>query len=187
LALADANLHAAEANLEKAAADAKAQIKAQVESNAVILAKRDQKISELEGQNSALDKETASLRLAMTNLDTRILATKAKLARSEGDREFLSKELKILKAEKEDMEKRFNSIIAVREQLSKLKIEASISRRLDRLRRGIEDTFKEKGAELLLHPSPSTNSPTGSGASVELGQHGGVRIQTAPQTNAPPK
>jgi chromosome segregation ATPase len=187
LALTEANLRATEATLEKAEAEAKATAKAQAESNAVLLAQRDQKISELESQNGALDQEAASLRLAITNLDTRIAATQTKLAKSEGDRAFLTKELKLLKAEKEDMENRFNSLTDLREQLRKLKIETSLSRRLDRMRKGIDATFKDKGTESPPHPSPTAAPTNGSGVNVELREGGGVKIQMPPSTNAPPK
>ena len=187
LSLTDANLRAAEANLEKAVAEAKAAAKAQAESNAVALALRDQKISQLENQNGALDKESAALRVAITNLDARIAATQDKLAKSEGDRAFLSKELKILKAEKEDLENRFNSLADVREQLHKLKLEAAVDHRLDRIRRSIDASFKEKGGELAQRSMPSNAPPDTSGANVELRQSGGTKIQIPPPTDAPPK
>ena len=187
ITLAEANLRAAEANMEKAVAEAKAAAKAQAGSNAVALAQRDQKISELENQNGALDRESAALRLAMTNLDARIAATQDKLAKSEGDRAFLSKELKLLKAEKEDLEKRFNSLADVREQLRKLKLEAAVDHRLDRIRRSIDATFKEKGGELAQHSVPSNAPPDTNGANVELRQSGGTKIQIPPPTDAPPK
>jgi chromosome segregation ATPase len=183
LALTEASLHTAEANLDKAATEAKAQ----VDSNAVALAQRDQKISELETENQALDKEASSLRVSMTNLDNRIAATQAKLARSEGDREFLLRQLKILKAEKAEMEQKFNSLTAVREQLRKLKTEASIDRRLERQRRRIDATFEAKAGENLTEPAIVAPPPEGSGASVELRQRGGVKIEIPPSTNAPPK
>jgi chromosome segregation ATPase len=187
LTLTEANLRAAEANLEKATAEAKAEAKAQAESNAVALAQRDQKISELESQNGSLDKEAAALRMAITNLDARIAATQDKLAKSEGDRAFLTKQLKVLKAEKEDMEQRFNSIALVREQLRKLKIEAGLTRRLDTKRRDIAATFDEKPMEPLIQLAPSNAPPDTSGANVELRERGGVKIQLPPATNAPPK
>jgi DNA repair exonuclease SbcCD ATPase subunit len=183
LALADANLRATEADLQKAVAEAKAE----TDSNALNLAEKDQKIAELESRNEALDKEAAALHVAITNLDTRIAATQAKLARSEGDRTFLLNELKTLQAEKLELETKFNSIADVREQLHKLKVEAAIARRLDWMRRGMYDSFKERGGELLVNPLPSAPSPVSSDANVELKQSGGVKIQTAPPTNAPPK
>jgi chromosome segregation ATPase len=186
LALTEANLRATEASLDKASAEAKAEAKAQADSNAA-LAQRDQKISELESQNGALDKEAASLRVAISNLDARITATQEKLAKSEGDRAFLTKELKMLKAEKEDMEKRFNSIADVRDQLRKLKIEAAVARRLDVVRREMYASFADKPGEPLVHTPPPAGLPETGGANVELRESGGSKIQIPPSTNAPPK
>ncbi|HEV7926616.1 MAG TPA: hypothetical protein VGR14_14755 [Verrucomicrobiae bacterium] len=182
LTATEANLRATEANLEKTAAEAKAQ----ADANAAALAQRDQKISELEGENQSLDKEAANLRVSITNVQARIAATQEKLAKSEGDRAFLLKELKVLQDEEADMEKKFNSITAVREQLHKLKEEAAIARRLDWMRRGVDSTFVH-GSELLIqHSTPAAAGASGS-ANLELRQNGGANAQTPPSTNAPPK
>ncbi len=187
LALADANLHTIQANLEKEVAEAKAESKAQADSNAVALAQRDQKIADLESQNQALDKEAASLQLAITNLQSRISDTENKLAKSEGDRDLLLKELKLMRTQKEDLEKKFNSIQVVREQLRKLRAEAAMALRLDWMRRGIYTASEQKGGERLIHPASSIPPSAASGANVELKQSGAVQIQTSPPTNAPPK
>jgi chromosome segregation ATPase len=187
LALADANLRAAESNLEKATGEAQAQAKAQADSNAVLLAQRDQTISELEARNQALDNEAAVLRAAITNLDTRIAATQEKLAKSEGDRAFLLKELKQMQSEKAEMEKKFNNINSLRDQLRKLREQAAISQRLDWMRRGVSDTFNMKGGELLIRHAPPPSPSAPGGAKIELRESGGVKIQTAPLTNAPAK
>jgi hypothetical protein len=187
MTLADANLRTTEADLEKSVVEAKAETKAVTDSNAVILAQRDEKIAELESRNEAMDKEADALHIAITNLELRIATTQDKLAKSEGDRTFLLKELKALQAEKLDLEQKFNNIADVRAQLHKLKVEAAIARRLDWIRRGMYDSFKEKGGELLIQPSPQAPPPGSSGANVELKQGGGVKIQTSPPTNAPPK
>jgi len=173
--------------LEKSVAEAKAESKAAADSNAVMLAQRDEKITELESHNEALDKESAALHVAITNLESRIAATQEKLAKSEGDRTFLLKELKMLQAEKLDLEQKFNNIADVRDQLHKLKVEDGIARRLDLIRRGMYDSFKAKGGEVLIQPSPQAPAPGSSGANVELKQGGGVKIQTSPNTHAPPK
>lgn len=186
---AETNLRLAESNLEKITLASSAELKTITESNAAVIAQRDQKISELENQNAALDREAASLHLSITNLDRRIADTEGKLARSEGDRVFLTKELKTLKAEKEELLHRFNDIAAVREQLHKLKIEASLARKLDHERRAIEESFKsgkDNLAALPAQPAP----PPASGGTVELRRGGGVSIEApapAPATNAPPR
>ena len=186
LALTDANLRVTEANLEKATAEVKAE-KAMADSNAVALAQRDQKIAELESQNGALDREAASLRVAITNLDARIAATTEKLARSEGDRAFLTKELKLLKAEKAEMEKKFNNIAMVREQLRQMKFVAAVDHKLESARRKMYASFNDQGGEPLIRPLPSNSPPDSSGANVEIRERGGVKIQIPPSTNAPPK
>jgi len=182
LAATEASLHAAEAS----AAEAQAAAKAQADSNAVVLAQRNQQLAELESQNQAMDREAANLRVALTNIETKIAETQGKLARSEGDRTFLLQQLKTLQAEKAEMEERFNNIADVREQLRKLKIEASLTRRIDRERRGIEETFAEKGETLAHKPVPSS-SENGAGAGVELRPGGSVKIQLPQATNAPPQ
>ncbi len=187
LTLADANLRAVEASLEKATAEAQVQAKAQADSNAASLAQRDQKISELESLNQTLDKEAADLRGTITNLNFRIAATQEKLAKSEGDRGFLLKELKQLQSEKADLEKKFNNIAELRDQLRKLKVQTATSRRLDWMRRGMDDASHEKGGELLIHRLPSSPSSDSNGANIELRERGGVKIQTSPPANAPQK
>ncbi|HZM03400.1 MAG TPA: hypothetical protein VFC44_10270, partial [Candidatus Saccharimonadales bacterium] len=92
--------------------------------------------------------------------------------------------LKRLQAEKADLEKKFNDLAVLREQVHKLKEELSIARRLDWIRRGIYETFNQKGGERLIHPVhplPATNNPS---LNVELRQDGGVKIQ-APAPSAP--
>jgi hypothetical protein len=83
------------------------------------------------------------------------------------------------------MEKKFNNIAAVREQLRTLKTEAAIARRLDWMRRGVSASFIQRGGETLTQHSATALPESGGGATVELRQGGGVKIQT--QTNAPPK
>ncbi len=183
LAASEANLRTTEANLAKTAAEAKAQ----TDSNAVAIAQRDEKISELESENQSLDKEAASLRVAITNVQARIAATQQKLAKSEGDQAFLLKELKVLQAEEAEMERKFNDIAAVREQLRTLKTEAAIARRLEWMRRGVSSSFIQRGGELLTQHSPAVPATESSGSAVEVRQGGEVKIQTPAPTNAPPK
>jgi chromosome segregation ATPase len=171
MALADANLRSTEADLEKAVAEAKAESKALADSNAVVLSERDQKISELESRNEAMDKEEGSLHVALTNLDARIAVAQEKLAKSEGNRDVLLNELMMLQLEKAEMENRFNDITEVRHQLRKLKAEAVLARQLDSMRKGMYGSFKDAS----------------SGANIELEQSGRVKIQTNSPGNPPPK
>lgn len=146
------------------------------------IAKRDAKISELEGQNDDLTKKMGDLNTSITGLEVAIADTEKKLAASEGDREVLLKELKRLQAEKAELERKFNDLAVVREQVRKLRDELSIARRLEWIRKGLYGP--EKGAERLQKGFASTTSnPTNFDLNVEIRQDGTARV--IPATNAP--
>ncbi len=116
-------------------------------------AKRDAKIAGLEAQNQALDKQAVDLSTAITNLTTQIEETKRKLATSEGEKGFLEKELKRLMAEKSELEKQFNDLTVLRAQVSKLKEELSVARRLEWIRQGLFASSEQRGAQKLMQGS----------------------------------
>jgi chromosome segregation ATPase len=99
-------------------------------------AKRDAKIAELESQNQVLDKQAMDLSTSLTNLTVQIAVTQKKLAASQGDNTFLQGELKRLMAEKAELERQFNDLAVLRAQVSKLKEELSIARRIEWIRQG---------------------------------------------------
>jgi chromosome segregation ATPase len=149
------------------------------------MARRDQKINELEAQNTALDKQATDLKTAIGGLEKSIAETEKKLAASEGDREFLLKELKRLQAEKAELERQFNDLAVLRSQVSKLKDELSIARRLEWIRMGIYGMQNVKGAERLMS-SNWAGAPDGKfDLNVELKQDGGASVVPA-RTNAGP-
>lgn len=147
------------------------------------IAKRDAKIADLEGQNDDLTKKMADLNTSITGLESQIDDTKKKLAASEGDREFLLKELKRLQAEKAELERKFNDLAVLRDQVRKLRDELSIARRLEWIRRGLYGS--EKGAERLQKGLATTGSQTNYDLNVEIKQSGGAKI-VSPGTNNPP-
>jgi chromosome segregation ATPase len=146
------------------------------------IAKRDAKISDLEGQNDDLSKKMTDLTTSINNLETQIADTQKKLAASEGDREFLLKELKRLQAEKAELERKFNDLAVLRDQVRKLRDELSIARRLEWIRRGLYGS--EKGAERLQKGLAAAGPQTNYDLNVEIKQSGGAKI-TPPATNAP--
>lgn len=156
--------------------------KAAADSAANEVAERDKKISDLSGQNQQLDKQSADLKGAITDLEGKIALTQKKLAASEGDRTFLLGELKRLQAEKADLERRFNDLAQVREQVRKLKDELSISRRLDVIRRSIYATFAESDRTQPPAPPASNNG----GLNVEVREHGAATIIVSAPTNTTP-
>jgi len=166
--------------LEKTEADAKAKEQAaQAE-----LAKRDTKITELEGQKDDMSKRLSSLTNKIANLESKITDTERKLAVSEGDREFLLKELKRLQTEKAELDRQFNDLQSLKVQVSKLKEELTIARRLDFFRSGVFGTLK--GAErFMMRPVPTaTKASTNFNLNVEFKQDGGARVVTPGETNA---
>lgn len=149
--------------------------------------KRDHQITELEGERDGLTKQMDGLNQQIGNLSGRITDTERKLAASEGDRAQLQKELKRLLAEKAELERKFNDLAALRDQVRKLKEELSIARRIDLIRRGLYGSDK-KGAQLLNEGirntapvPPGTNGPV----KAELGTDGSIRLNGVPPT--PPK
>jgi chromosome segregation ATPase len=150
-------------------------------------AKRDAKIAGLEAQNQALDKQAVDLSTAITNLTVQIQETKRKLATSEGEKGFLDKELKRLMAEKAELEKQFNDLTVMRAQVSKLKEELSVSRRLEWIRQGLFATTDQRGAEKLMQgtASPQIKPPKPTyDLNVEVNADGSVKV-IPPLTNRP--
>jgi len=147
------------------------------------IAKRDAKIADLEGQNDDLSRKMADLNTSITSLESQIDDTKKKLAASEGDREFLLKELKRLQTEKAELERKFNDLAVLRDQVRKLRDELSIARRLEWIRRGLYGS--EKGAEKLQKGLAAAGSQTNYDLNVEIKQSGGAKI-VSPSTNTPP-
>jgi myosin heavy subunit len=176
----------AKTQLDKLEADSKAKEQAaQAE-----LAKRDGKITELEGQKDDMSRRMAALTNQLAELQKQIQDTERKLTVSEGDREFLLKELKRLQTEKTDLERQFNDLKALKTQVSKLKEELVIARRLEFLRAGVFSGLK--GAErLMMRPStPAPKAATNFNLNVEFKQDGGAKVvpapnKAAPATNAP--
>lgn len=172
-------------NVTATLAKTQAEAKAAAEAAAAEMAKRDAKISELQGQNDEMTKRMLELNTSLGNLEKQIAATEKKLATSEGDREFLLRELKRLQTEKAELEKQFNDLAVLREQVSKLKDELSLARRIEWIRRGIYGAAAQKGAEGLMKPiQPQAAPGTNVNLNVELQQSGGVKVQSG-STNKP--
>jgi len=148
-------------------------------------AKRDAKIADLEAQNQALDKQAVDLNTAITNLTTQIEDTKRKLATSEGEKGFLEKELKRLMAEKAELERQFNDLAVLRAQVSKLKEELSVARRLEWIRQGLFASTDQRGAQKLMQATPmvqvKASKPTYD-LNVEVSADGSVKV-IPPLTN----
>jgi chromosome segregation ATPase len=152
------------------------------------VAKRDVKITELESQNQALDRQAQDLSLEITNLTAKIDDTQKKLLASEGDKSLLEKELKRMVAEKTELERQFNDLTVLRAQVAKLREEQMIARRMDWTARGIYAAAEQKGAQRLmtgLVPVTQTRaSKPNYDLNVEVTTDGSVRV-IPPLTNSP--
>jgi chromosome segregation ATPase len=151
--------------------------------------KRDAKILELEGQNQVLDSQAVELGSAITNLTVQIDDTRKKLAASEGDKTFLEGELKRLVAEKAELERQFNDLTVLRAQVSRLKEELSIARRIEWIRQGIFASAEQKGAQKLMQgggaPQTQPRGPRSNyDLNVEVSADGSVKV-VPPVTNSP--
>jgi chromosome segregation ATPase len=180
-----ANLSESSANLAKTEASLKA---SQEE-----VAKRDAKIAELESQNQALDKQAVDLGASITNLNLQIADTRKKLAASEGDKNFLQKELNRMMSEKAELERQFNDLTVLRAQVSKLKQELNIARRIEWIRQGLFASSEQKGAQKLMQgmaasPGPAKAVRPTYDLNVEVGTDGSVKVIPPPasRTNSAP-
>ena len=156
------------------------------------IAKRDTEIARREKETDDLTLRMGELNSTITNLEKAISETSRKLAASEGDREILIKELKRLQAEKAELERQFNDLAMLREQVRKLKEELSIARRIEWIKKGLYGVTTMKGAERLqLRPKPTavaTNaSPQGGGPglNVEISRQGGAKILSPGSATTP--
>ena len=178
-------LHSTSNNLVQIAAElsrTRKEAEAAAEAAKAEMAKRDARINELEGQKAALDKQATDLESAIDKLKGSIVDTEKKLLASEGDREFLLKELKRLQKEKADLERQFNDLAALRTQVSKLKEELSVARRLEWIRMGIYGFQEQKGASRLMAGTPAP-AKTNFNLNVELKQDGSAKVLPR-QTNS---
>jgi septal ring factor EnvC (AmiA/AmiB activator) len=179
-------LAATTAALDKSQADAKAA--AEVAKSEIL--KRDAEIARLEADRDAYTKKMADLTGKIGNLETQIADTQRRLEASEGDRDFLLRELKRLQTEKAELERQFNDLALLRDQVRKLRDELSITRRLEWIRRGLYGSFS-KGGELLQKGFATAPSQTNYNLNVELTREGTIRVipplTNAPATNLPPR
>ncbi len=170
-----------ESNLSKS----EAALKAALEETA----KRDARITELESQKDSLDKQALTLKDSISNLEGQITDTKNKLAASEGDKAYLTKELNRLMAEKKDLEDKFNNLAVLRERVHQLNDEMVVARRLAWLHDGVLANSELKGAQKLvqganaLYVAKADNSKYD--LNVEVSADGSVKV-IAPITNSSP-
>jgi chromosome segregation ATPase len=145
------------------------------------LGARNQKIRDLEEQNDQLNQEKSGFELAIDDLQNRIVATMDQLESAEGDREFLLVELKRLNEEKNEMERQLSNLDLLKEQLSKLKKEISIQKRLGFLKKGLIGIFSKKGGQRLKEAIKPRIVTTNYDLNVEIKRSGEVETPSTEQ------
>jgi chromosome segregation ATPase len=141
-----------------------------------IIAKRDEAIAKLEAHNQSLELQATELDTLITNLNLRIGDISQKLTAAEGDKAALSKELKRLTAEKAELERKFNDITALREQVRKIRAGLAIARRDDRAQEGLPASYEPKGAQQQLRNLVPKPHPKHYDLNVEVNTDGSVKI-----------
>ena len=159
------------------------------------IATRDASIKDLQNTRDQLNAKVAELNTDITKLkstigtlNTRIAFVEGELQVAKDDKAFLTKELGRMQGERTEMERKMNDLAFLKEQISTIKSDQAIGRRVDWMRTG---TFMDerKGATLLvdaLKPLPSTKpmNTKGSQLNVEVHRDGTVTIK-APAPTAP--
>ncbi|MEW6160289.1 MAG: hypothetical protein AB1813_22880 [Verrucomicrobiota bacterium] len=196
LSRTSSELVATTAKLKQTEAEAEAAAKAAAEKLAAAqreaqeaIAKRDAQIAQLQNNQDRLTQKMDSLNVNIASLEKNITETQRKLAASEGDREFLIKELKRLQTEKAELERQMHDLAFLREQVRELKSELSIARRLEWIRRGIFGAGEIKKGGQIMQEGFAKAAP-GSGKynlEVEVSSDGSVKVVSPGATNAPPK
>jgi len=140
------------------------------------------RISALEAEKNEMNKKLGELAGQINTLDDQIADTKRKLAASEGDRAYLTKELARLQTDKAELVRQFNDLAVLRAQVALLKEEESVNRRLAWTAQGVYAAAGRKGAEVLVTKSATPAKPDPS-LDVELEKEGAARVVPP----APPK
>jgi chromosome segregation ATPase len=144
-------------------------------------------ITSLEAQNQALDRRAAEMTNAIATLSAQITETQKKLVESETNNTFLENELKRQVAKKAELERRFNDLSQVRTQVKRLRDDLVVARRLEWKREGVDPVKQQKGAQLLMARTSTTNRiirPPDYNLSVEVSSEGSVKVVPT-LTNAP--
>ena len=180
------NLSKVIGDLEKSDAQAKATAE-QLRTAQAELAKKDQKIGELENERLLLGKQMDQLTNSIGDLEKLIATTEKKLSTTQGERDFLVKELTRLRAEKAELERQFNDLAVLRAQVSKIKEELAIARRLEFIRLNLFGVTAKGGAEKLManENRPVRGGGTNYDLTVELRQTGSARVVTPTNAASP--
>ncbi len=187
----------ARADAQAAAQAAAARYAALDKTKAEEIAKREASIKDLQETRDQLNAKVAELNTDITKLkstigtlNTRIAFVEGELQVTKDDKTFLTKELGRMQGERTEMERKMNDLAFLKDQMSTIKSDEAIARRVDWMRRGMF-LDERKGATLLndgLKPlaAMKPSSTRGSQLNVEVHRDGTVTIKPpAPATPKP--
>jgi len=144
------------------------------------LSRRQSQIEELTATTNRLEQDVTSLSNQISTLNTKIADTQSKLDKSEGDRVALMKDLDRLMAEKAELERRFNDLAVLKDQVRKLKEDMDVSRRLEWIRQGLYAADQKGGQKLMQGTMASASTRPGStnmyDLNVEVHTDGSVQV-----------
>jgi hypothetical protein len=170
------------------ASDALASTKASLQTAQDQITNLNSRITDLETQNQELDRRAAELTNTIALLGAQISDTQQKLADSTTNNVFLTQELRRQMDEKAELERKFNTLTVVRNQVKKLRDDLLSARRLQWMREGTDPTIQLKGAQLLMQRPASAavppTLPSHYDLNVEVGSDGSVHL-IPPLTNSP--
>jgi len=190
-----AALTAAEAKAKAAAQAAANRYAALDASKKQEIARRDASIKDLQDTRdqlnakiAGLNKDIVKLQSTIGTLNARITLVEGELQVAKDDKAFLTKELARMQGERTEMERKMNDLAFLKEQMSTIKSDQAIARRVDWMRRGVF-LDERKGGQLLnegLKPlaAAKPTSTKGSQLNVEVHRDGTVTIK-APAPAAP--
>lgn len=160
------------------------------------VATRDASIKDLQNTRDQLNAKVAELNTDITKLkstigtlNTRIAFVEGELAVTKDDKAFLTKELGRMQGERTEMERKMNDLAFLKEQISTIKSDQAMARRVDWMRRGVFMDERKLGQVLnegmkpLASAKPTTTK--GSQLNVEVHRDGTVTIK-APAPAAKP-
>jgi chromosome segregation ATPase len=168
----------ATAAIEKAAKEAAKVAEQEIE-------RRTAKIAELEKERETLTRTMEGLTNQIAILEVKIAETEKKLAAAEGQNDFLLKELARLRTEKAELERQFNDLKIVKEQVKKLTEENHIALRLEWMRKGLYNDIR--GGERMTPNRSKPAATTNYNLDVELRRDAPPVIKSATNAPAPKK
>jgi chromosome segregation ATPase len=181
LADARASRDKAQSDAKNSAAAAEAAKKAADEA----IAEKDREIAALERKNADLEKQSKDLSDSMAALQDKTDAAQKRLDSADGDQQLLMAELRLIQAQKDELQKKFNDVASLRTQLAAVKENIATARRVEMIERGLYEAIGEKGGQFLVNPPPPASTPTNVSLNVEVRQGGGATIIPPVSTNAP--